>query len=76
MTKDAYDAPLVQQGLAHVYAWTGEPDSAIDLLRELLTVPGYITYGYLRVDPSWEPLRSHPRFQELLASAAPAEQAH
>ncbi len=76
MSKDAYDAPLVQQGLAQVYAWTGEPDAAIDLLRELLSVPGYITYGYLRVDPSWEPLRSHPRFQELLASAAAAEQAH
>ncbi|MEP6955650.1 MAG: hypothetical protein ABI883_02405 [Chthoniobacterales bacterium] len=70
MSADAYDAPLVRQGLAQVYTWTGEPEAAIDILQELVTVPGYLTYGFLRVDPAWDPLRGHPRFEQLLASMA------
>ncbi|MDB6147699.1 MAG: hypothetical protein JWO45_1363, partial [Spartobacteria bacterium] len=66
MGRDAYDAPLVLEGLARVYTWTGEKQSAIALLRQLLAAPGYLTAGYLRVDPAWDPLRSEPAFKELL----------
>jgi hypothetical protein len=31
-------------------------------------MPGYISYGYLKTDPAWQPLRDQPRFQQLLAS--------
>ncbi len=68
VTKDAYDGPLVLQGLAQVYTWTGEPDRALDELRTLLEMPGYLSYGYLKTDPAWQPLREHARFQQLLAS--------
>jgi tetratricopeptide (TPR) repeat protein len=71
LSRDAYDAPLVKQGLAQVYTWTGETDAAVDVLQELILVPGYLTYGYLRVDPAWQPLRGHPRFDALVASLAP-----
>ena len=70
--KDAYDAPLVLQGLAQVHTWTGELDAAIDIVEQLMKVPGYLTYGFLLRDPSWDPLRGHPRFEALLASLAPA----
>ena len=70
--KDAYDAPLVLQGLAQVYTWSGEPDAAIDIVEQLLKVPGYLTYGFLLRDPSWDPLRGHPRFEALVASLSPA----
>jgi len=66
--KDAYDGPLVLQGLAQVYTWTGDHDRALDQLQTLLGMPGYISYGYLKTDPAWQPLRAHPRFQQLLAS--------
>lgn len=72
MSKDAYDAPLVRQGLAQVYTWSGERDLAIETVRSLLAVPGYLCYGYLLLDPAWEPLRDDPRFQEILANLAPA----
>ena len=70
VSKDAYDGPLVLQGLAQVYTWTGEPDRALDVLQTLLSMPDYISYGYLKTDPAWEPLRNHPRYQQLLGSMA------
>ena len=67
-SKDAYDGALILQGLAQVYTWTGDYDHAFDELQTLLGMPGYISYGYLKTDPAWQPLRKHPRFQQLLGS--------
>jgi TolB-like protein len=68
VSKDAYDGPLILQGLAQVYTWSGDHDRALDELQTLLGMPGYISYGYLKTDPAWQPLRKPPRFQQLLAS--------
>ncbi|HEY8649755.1 MAG TPA: hypothetical protein VIL70_02455, partial [Chthoniobacterales bacterium] len=68
VSKDAYDGPLILQGLAQVYTWTGDHDHAFDELQTLLGMPGYISYGYLKTDPAWQPLRGNPRFGQLLAS--------
>jgi len=68
ISRDAYDGVLVLQGLARVYAWTGETDQALAVLEELTKLPGYLSYGYLLVDPAWDPLRSDHRFAELAAS--------
>ena len=68
VSKDAYDGPLILQGLAQVYTWTGDKDRALDELQKLIGMPGYLSYGYLKTDPAWEPLRDQPRFQQLLAS--------
>ncbi len=67
VSKDAYDGPLILQGLAQVYTWTGDYNHALDEVQTLLGMPGYISYGYLKTDPAWQPLRGHPRFQQLLA---------
>lgn len=73
LSRDAYDGMLVLQGLAQVYTWTGETDQALELLGRLMKMPGYLTYGYLKVDPAWDPLRGDPRFAKFLASLAPAK---
>lgn len=71
ISRDAYDGPLVLQALAEVYAWTGESKRAIDLIEQLLKMPGYLCYGYLLHDPRWAPLRGNPRFDQLVHSLAP-----
>jgi hypothetical protein len=35
-------------------------------LAPLLRVPYYLSPGWLRIDPTFDPLRKHPRFQRLL----------
>ncbi len=71
VSRDAYDGVLVLQGLAQVYTRTGEKDLALELLRQLMSRPGYLSYGYLRVDPVWDSLRGDPRFDKFVASFAP-----
>jgi TolB-like protein/Tfp pilus assembly protein PilF len=71
VSRDAYDGVLVLQGLAQVYTWTEEKEQALDVLRTLMQLPGYLSYGYLRVDSSWDPLRGDPRFKQFVASLGP-----
>lgn len=70
-SRDAFDGSLVLQGLATVYAWSGEPDRAIDLIQQLLKAPGYLCYGYLLHDPQWATLRANARFEKMVNSLAP-----
>jgi eukaryotic-like serine/threonine-protein kinase len=66
-------------GLALVYARTGEPEKALDLIEHLLTVPCEVQSGEiynmtltdLKWRWVWDPLRDHPRFQKLLAGPEP-----
>jgi hypothetical protein len=60
------------QYLAVIYAWTGDKDRAIERLTEAVKLPGsHITYGHLRLNPFWDPLRGDPRFEAIVASLAP-----
>jgi hypothetical protein len=45
----------------------GEPEKALDYLEPLLRSPYYLSPGWLRIDPSFEPLKGNPRFERLLA---------
>jgi serine/threonine protein kinase len=69
----------LSSALALVYAQTGEEEKAIDLIEHLLTVPcelqGGAVYNMTLTDLKWrwvwDPLRSSPRFQKLLAGPEP-----
>ena len=66
MTRDAYVGPYIQQQLARIYLLVGEPEKALDQLEPLLRVPHTLSPGWLRIDPTWDALRTHPRFQKLI----------
>jgi len=70
--KSAIDGAMLVQYLAIIYAWTGNNDRAIERLSEAVKLPGnHITYGHLRLNPFWDPLRGDPRFEAIIASLAP-----
>jgi TolB-like protein/class 3 adenylate cyclase/Flp pilus assembly protein TadD len=71
VTKDAIIGPLLVQNLALIYAWTSEKDLAFEQLSVAAKLPGYLSYGELRLHPYWDPLRSDPRFDKIVASLAP-----
>ncbi|HEX2449832.1 MAG TPA: protein kinase [Gemmatimonadales bacterium] len=62
---DAHAGPFLTASLARNYMLAGERDSAVALLERLLRIPSWISSAELRVDPTWDPLRDHPRFKEL-----------
>ena len=71
VTKDAIIGPLLVQNLALIYAWTGEKDLAFEQLATAAKLPGFLSYGELRLHPYWDPLRDDPRFDKIVASLAP-----
>jgi TolB-like protein/tRNA A-37 threonylcarbamoyl transferase component Bud32 len=71
--KEADTEPYVELGFVIICAWTGERELALGQLEALSKTPGYLTYGYLRLSPMWDPLRGDPRFEKIVASLAPKE---
>jgi hypothetical protein len=72
VSKSAVDAPALMRYLAVIYAWTGEKDRAIERLAETVKLPVVgMSYGHLRLNPLWDPLRGDPRFEAIVASLSP-----
>ena len=70
--KNALEGAMLTQYLAVIYAWTGDKNRAIERLAEAAKLPGsHVTYGHLRLNPLWDPLRADPRFEAIVASLAP-----
>jgi adenylate cyclase len=70
MSKDAaYGIPYVHD-LAVIYTMVGEYDLALDLIEHLLSVPSWLSVGWLEMDIRFVPLRTQPRYKELLAKYA------
>jgi eukaryotic-like serine/threonine-protein kinase len=70
ISKDAYGGAYDQHQLARIYILVGEPDKALDLLEPLLKIPYYLTPAWLKIDPTFDPLRKNPRFQRLVAGTS------
>jgi serine/threonine-protein kinase len=66
ISRDAWQAPVHREELARTYIMIREYDAALDQIEYLLSIPSWVTVPLLRIDPAYDPLRNHPRFQELL----------
>jgi serine/threonine-protein kinase len=71
--KDSINGPLMIEYLAMIAAWVGERDLACEQVANAVSHPGSLTYGELKLLPLWDPLRSDPRFQKIVASLGPKE---
>jgi len=78
LEKDAYLGACPIEIFARVAARLGEPDRAIAALQQVLSMPyavplavAPLTPALLRLDPMFDPLRTDPRFQKLVASPPP-----
>jgi serine/threonine protein kinase/Flp pilus assembly protein TadD len=75
--KSAQYAPIVRCNLAVVYAWSSQSDPAIAELDKLIgkpagtNLPAQPTYGDLRLNPVWDPLRRDRRFAAVTERLAP-----
>jgi tetratricopeptide (TPR) repeat protein len=52
-------------GLAKIYSLVGEYEAALDTIDYLLSIPGDLSVAWLE-GATWDPLRDHPRFAEIL----------
>ena len=65
--RDAYYGPYVEHQLVRIHLLTGDRERALDGLERLLGLPYSLTPGWLRLDPTFAPLRGDPRFERLVA---------
>ena len=69
--KDAINGPLMIKYLAMIAAWAGDKDLACEQLAIAVQPPSTVSYGQLKLEPDWDPLRGDPRFEKIVASLAP-----
>jgi serine/threonine-protein kinase len=57
---------------ARVFMLLNQQDSAVTLLDQVAHMKGfYVTPAWLRIDPTWTPLRANPAFQRLTKTEKP-----
>jgi TolB-like protein/Tfp pilus assembly protein PilF len=78
LSKDAPNGALMIQFFAIICGWVGERDLAFEQLAKAAALPGPIhngvDYGRLRLHPFFDPLRSDPRFDRIVATLGPFSQ--
>jgi tetratricopeptide (TPR) repeat protein len=74
LEKDVSSGSRVLQYFAITAAWAGDKELALQQLETGLRAPNasqMLSYGALKLHPFWDPLRSDPRFEKIVASLAP-----
>ena len=64
----ATNGPYAQHQLARIHMLVGDRATAMDLLEPLLRMPYYLSPAWLRIDPTFAPLKGDARFERLAAS--------
>ncbi len=72
-SEDLFEGPAREEQMAQIYALLGNADEAIPIIKRLVHIASFnsISVGLMHIDPVWDPIRSDPRFQELIAEKKP-----
>ncbi|MFI5250418.1 MAG: tetratricopeptide repeat protein, partial [Gemmatimonadales bacterium] len=62
--------PYARHLLAWIYVTIGDHPHALEQLGALLAKPYFISPAWLRIDPTWAPLKGDPGFQRLISQPA------
>ncbi|HMJ06110.1 MAG TPA: hypothetical protein VK474_07620, partial [Chthoniobacterales bacterium] len=73
LEKDAFDGPIYLIAQARVHLMCGDKATALALLERCAAIPCGVTVHELRLDPTWDALRTEPRFQKLIAGGSVAK---
>ena len=71
ITKDALSGSGIVLYFAMIAAWVGEKELACEQLISARKHSRELSYGQLKLLPSWDPLRGEPCFEKIVASLAP-----
>ena len=66
---DLGTGPYVQHQLVRIHLLAGARDEAITRLAPLLNIPYLLTPAWLRIDPTFVPIRGDQRFERLVQAA-------
>ena len=65
-SRDSWVGSTWINNLAMIYAWVGDKESALKQLEISVNIPTGISYGELKLNPDWDPLRDDARFEALV----------
>ena len=71
--KDSTNGKRMIMSLARIAAWVGDRELACQQLAVAIRLPSEVSYGELKLQPWWDPLRGDPCFEKIVASLAPAD---
>lgn len=66
-SRDAWTSSYLEQMTARIHAMAGNRAEATAIVASLLRRPSMLSPGWLRIDPTFAPLRGTPAFDRLLA---------
>jgi len=69
--KDSIKGTSIAICFATIAAWVRDSDLACQQLARVGRLPGGVSYGELKLQPWWDPLRGDPCFEKIVASLAP-----
>lgn len=70
VSRDALSGTELRVYFAVACAWVSAKDQALEQLEAMTKTPCFLSYGQLKLQPYWDPLRGDPRFEQIVASLA------
>lgn len=67
LSVDKFMAPVYIVDMAEIHTMLGDYDQALNEIEEVLSMPFGFSVKSLMLDPRWDPLRSHPRYKQIIA---------